>query len=58
MTTRGAGGITIGLTPLCRALKPRTKVPCMRIDPNHNGDHTNPYRDGGVTWPRTDEAKR
>lgn len=53
MTTRGYGGITIGLTPLCRVLKRGTKVRCMRIGPAHEGDHGNDYiGESGTTWPR------
>lgn len=60
MTTRGYGGITIGLKPLCRVLKPGgvRGVRCMRIDPDHEGGHANDYVLGGVTWPRTAKDKR
>ncbi|MET9558554.1 hypothetical protein [Streptomyces sp. NPDC006645] len=38
---------------LCWVLKPGTGIRCVRIDPDHGGDHANEYvGDSGVTWPR------
>ncbi|WP_405794768.1 hypothetical protein [Streptomyces sp. NBC_01506] len=57
MTMLGSG-TTLGLKPLCWALKPRTQIRCVRIGPDHDGDHTNTYRDGGVSWPQVSGEKR
>lgn len=59
MTMLGVDGTTIGVTPLCGALKPRTRIPCMRIGVDHKDDHGNDYvGERGVTWPRASGEKR
>ncbi|MFD6328263.1 hypothetical protein ACFWGI_01640 [Streptomyces niveus] len=38
---------------LCWGLKPGTGIRCVRIGPDHDGDHANEYvGDHGVTWPQ------
>ncbi|MEV8335745.1 hypothetical protein [Streptomyces niveus] len=38
---------------LCWGLKPCTGIRCVRIDPDHDGDHAKEYvGDHGVTWPQ------
>ena len=58
MTMLSPGSTTLALKPLCGAQKPGTKTFCVKIGPDHDGDHDNPYRGGGVTWPRTAGDKR
>ncbi|MFE9296296.1 MULTISPECIES: hypothetical protein [Streptomyces] len=58
MTMLAPGSTTIGLTPLCWTLKPKTAIRCVRIGPDHDGDHENEYVAGGVTWPRRADDKR
>ncbi|MFF2187265.1 hypothetical protein [Streptomyces sp. NPDC058155] len=54
MTMLTPGSTTLALKPLCWTLMPKTAVRCTNLDPNHDGDHSNPYvGKHGVTWPRT-----
>ncbi|MFD3521642.1 hypothetical protein [Streptomyces sp. NPDC058653] len=59
MTLLAPGSTTLGLTPVCWVLKPKTAIRCVRIGANHDGDHANVYAGkGGVTWPRTTADRR